>query len=408
MKCRHCSNKLEDVFVDLGDAPPSNSYRNKHDLDRAEKRYPLKVFVCGSCFLVQTQDFVGVNELFSPDYAYFSSTSSAWLKHSRAYYDMAEKRGLFGASSFVVEVASNDGYLLQNFVKDNIDCIGIEPTKSTADAARLKGIDVIEKFFTNSLAQKLSQHKMANLIIGNNVFAHVPDINDFTLGLKTLLHPDGTITLEFPHLLQLLRHNQFDTIYHEHFSYLSLTAASSVFERQGLRIYDVDILKTHGGSIRIYGCHQDAKHMTSKNVLDILTQEQDFGLRNIGTYTSFQPKIVMIRDMFLSFLNKAKDRKERVIGYGAAAKANTLCNYAGITEDLIDCVCDAAKSKQNKFLPGSNIPIYSPDEIKKRKPRWVIIFPWNIKEEIMEQLSFIQAWGGEFVIVVPSLRVIAP
>ncbi|MCK1534623.1 MULTISPECIES: class I SAM-dependent methyltransferase [unclassified Bradyrhizobium] len=407
MKCRHCQSQLTQVFLDLGHAPPSNAYLSQSALRAPETTYPLKLFVCNACWLVQTEDYAGANELFSDDYAYFSSTSKGWLTHARAYCNkIAALLGL-GKESFVIEVASNDGYLLQNFVTAGIPCLGVEPTASTADAAEKIGVPVLRKFFGVDTATTLADEgKQADLICGNNVYAHVPDINDFTNGLQVALKPGGTINLEFPHLKNLIEQNQFDTVYHEHFSYLSLIAVVSIFERAGLRIFDVERLPTHGGSLRIYGCHKDDPRAATSSVTAMIAEEEAFGLKDISLYRSFQQKADKVKNDFIGFLIEQKRAGKSVAAYGAAAKGNTLMNYAGIRPDLISFICDAAPSKQTKFMPGSHIPILHPDEITKRRPDWVVILPWNIAPEVMQQVQ-IKSWGGQFVIAVPEIKVLA-
>lgn len=401
MQCRHCNQPLEYIFLDLGSAPPSNAYLNKKDLKKPEPVYPLKLFVCDRCWLVQTQDFTRANELFNADYAYFSSVSKTWVDHAKRYCDMITKRLDLDKDSFVIEVAANDGYLLKNFVASSIPCLGIEPTKSTADAARSIGIDVKEEFFGEDMAAHL---KKADLIIGNNVYAHVPDINDFTKGLKAALKPGGTITLEFPHLLELIAHTQFDTVYHEHFSYFSLYTVSRIFAEAGLRVLDVETLPTHGGSLRVYGCHDNDPRSSSNAVASLLQQEEKAGLKNLAAYLGFQEKADRVKNNFIDFLRDQKEQGRTVAGYGAAAKGNTLLNYAGITTALLPYVCDAAPSKQGKFLPGSHIPVLPPSAIAERRPDVIIIFPWNIAGEIREQLAYARDWNAHFVTAVPDLR----
>ncbi|EHL22749.1 methyltransferase type 12 [Acidovorax sp. NO-1] len=406
MKCRHCQTELEHVFLDLGYAPPSNAYRSEAQLQTPEVTYPLKLHVCHHCWLVQTDDYAEADQLFTDDYAYFSSTSKGWLKHAANYVDQITDRLQLNAQSFVIEVASNDGYLLKNFVAKKIPCLGIEPTNSTAEAAERLGILVWRKFFGEEIANALTaEDKQADLICGNNVYAHVPDINDFTIGLRMALKPGGTINLEFPHLLQLIDKNQFDTVYHEHFSYLSLTSVSKVFAHAGLRIFDIEELPTHGGSLRIYGCHADDPRPVSHAVTAMMAREQSFGLLDLTTYTSFQAKANKVKNDFVAFLIEQKRSGKSVAAYGAAAKGNTLMNYAGIKHDLIDFICDAAPSKQNKFMPGSHIPIFPPSELSARKPDWVIILPWNIAEEVTQQEKQVLAWGGKFIVAVPELKV---
>ncbi len=404
MNCRHCQNKLEHLFLDLGFAPPSNAYRTKEDLNKPEQNYPLRIMLCENCWLVQTVDFVDADQMFNSEYAYFSSTSRSWLSHAEKYSKMIEKKLFLNSESLVVEVASNDGYLLNNFVKSGIPCLGIEPTDSTADAAKKLGISVRKEFFGMKLARELADNgQKADLIIGNNVYAHIPGINDFSNGLKILLKPSGTITLEFAYLLILIQKNEFDTIYHEHFSYLSLHAVNSIFESAGLIIYDVDELSTHGGSLRVYGCHEESGFDVTQRVKDQLQKEKDAGLLDLEIYMNFQQKAEKVKNGLLEFLIEQKKLKKYVVGYGAAAKGNTLLNYGGVKQDLLPFVYDAATSKQGKYLPGSHIPILSPDYIKKHRPDYVLILPWNIANEIKEQLAFIRDWGGKFVTAVPEL-----
>lgn len=407
MKCRHCHAQLQHVFLDLGHAPPSNAYLSEAQLRAPETTFPLKILVCECCWLVQTEDYTAADELFSSDYAYFSSTSQGWLKHAEAYCDKIT--GVLGLSrdSFVIEVASNDGYLLKNFVAADIPCLGIEPTASTADAAEQLGVPVLREFFGAATATKLAQgRQQADLICGNNVYAHVPDINDFTAGLRIALKPGGTINLEFPHLKNLIAYNQFDTVYHEHFSYLSLTAVARIFEAAGLRVFDVEELPTHGGSLRIHGSHKNDPRPTAETVTSMLAAEKAFGLQDLDLYQAFQQKADKLKNDFLAFLIEQKRAGKSVAGYGAAAKGNTLMNYAGLKHDLISFICDAAPSKQNKFMPGSHIPILHPGELPKRKPDWVVILPWNIAEEVTQQHQQIKSWGGRFVVAVPELKVL--
>ena len=404
MNCRHCKKPVSLKFLDLGFQPPSNSYLLPEDLNKPEVTYPLRLSVCEECWLVQTEDYAKETEFFSRDYAYFSSTSTTWLKHAEAYCNKVEERFGLSKQSFVIEVASNDGYLLKNFLKKKIPCLGIEPTDSTAKAAEKLGIPVMRQFFGETLARQLSgDGKSADLIIGNNVYAHVPDINDFTLGLFHVLKPEGVITLEFPHLMRLVEFNQFDTVYHEHFSYLSLHTINRIFEASGLRIFDVEELTTHGGSLRLYGCKKTAGHSLNKRVEDLLGAENARGMQTSLFYKNFQAKADIIKNDLLEFLIQAKKAGKKVAAYGAAAKGNTLLNYAGVKPDLISVVCDAAQSKQGKYLPGSHIPIYHENHIKELKPDFVVIFPWNIKGEISRQLSYIKDWNGQFVIAIPSL-----
>ena len=406
MKCRHCGTSLTHTFLDLGFAPPSNAYLTEADLSRPEKYYPLKIKVCDQCWLVQTEDYAQADELFSPDYAYFSSTSMGWLAHAANYADKMTRELSLDKNSLVIEVASNDGYLLKNFVAAGIPCLGIEPTASTADAAEKFGIPVLREFFGESLGKRLAaQGKQADLIACNNVYAHVPDINDFTSGLKAALKPGGTITLEFPHLMRLIEHTQFDTVYHEHFSYLSLFTVSYIFEKAGLRVWKVEELPTHGGSLRVFGCHLTDSRSTEGSVVAVLQEEQKRGLQQLDTYLIFQPKADKVKNDLLDFLIEQKRNGKKVAAYGAAAKGNTLLNYAGVKPDLLSFVCDAAAAKQGKFMPGSHIPIMSPAEIAAQKPDFVVILPWNIASEVMKQNEFVRVWGGKFVTTVPELRI---
>jgi len=407
MKCHHCENLLQHVFLDLGFAPPSNSYLSAEQMGAPEKYYPLKLMVCKECWLVQTADNDSGEDLFQADYAYFSSVSSSWLEHAKRYEKMIVQRLNLGAESFVVEVASNDGYLLRNFVEDGIPCLGIEPTAGTAEVAKGLGIPVLGEFFGRDLGTRLvDEGQQADLIIGNNVYAHVPDINDFTAGLKAMLKPAGTITLEFPHLLMLMNENQFDTVYHEHYSYLSLQTVATLFRHAGLRVCDVEQLPTHGGSLRAYGCHADDPRPADANVAAVLQQEMETGLQGLEAYLEFQPKADKIKNDLLAFLIEQKRQGKTVAAYGAAAKGNTLLNYAGVKPDLLPFVCDAAPSKQGTFMPGSHIPILPPSALAEQKPDWVLILPWNIAEEVMRQQACVKDWGGRFVVAIPELKVL--
>ena len=407
MNCRHCSSPLEHTFLDLGFAPPSNAYLNEADLDKPETFFPLKVMVCGQCWLVQTEDYAAAEELFSPEYAYFSSTSSSWLAHAKTFTEaMTERLGL-DDNSFVIEVASNDGYLLRNFVEAGVPCLGIEPTDSTADAAEALGVPVLREFFGESLGRQLeADGKQADLMAGNNVYAHVPDINDFTRGLTAALKPTGTITLEFPHLMRLLEFTQFDTTYHEHFSYLSLSSVQRIFEQADLRVFDVEELSTHGGSLRVYGCHQNDPRANSESVERLLAEEIANGLQSLDTYREFQSRADQVRDGLLAFLLEQKKEGKSVAAYGAAAKGNTLLNYAGVKPDLLPFVCDAAAAKQDMFMPGSHIPIVKPEMLREIKPDIVLVLPWNLAEEVADHHSYIQEWGGQFAIAVPTMKIL--
>ena len=407
MKCRHCNAELTLPLIDLGCAPPSNAYLTEKSLKAPEKWFPLKVLLCSECWLVQTEDYAGAEELFDADYAYFSSFSTSWLKHAEQYItDMVSRFGL-NAQSHVVEVAANDGYLLQYVKARGISCLGIEPTTSTAKTAREKGIEVIEEFFGVNLAKKLiALGKQADLIAANNVLAHVPDINDFVAGFAYLLKPKGVATFEFPHLLQLIKHTQFDTIYHEHFSYLSLTAVNRIFDHNGLQVFDVQEITTHGGSLRVFAQRKDqGKYEVSVAVTELLARECSAGMTTEAYYADFQQRANQIKYDLIEFLIKAKHEDKKVIAYGAAAKGNTLLNYAGIRPDLLSCVIDRNPAKQNKYLPGSRIPILNEPMISQQKPDYVLIMPWNLREEVTEQLSYIREWGGKFVTAVPKLEV---
>lgn len=407
MKCRHCGAPLTHTFLDLSFAPPSNAYLTQADLSKPEKYYPLKIKVCDQCWLVQTEDYAQADELFSPEYAYFSSTSSGWLAHAKLYAEKMTRELGLNAQSLVIEVASNDGYLLKNFVAAGIPCFGIEPTESTAAAAEQLGIPVMREFFGEALGHQLTANgQQADLIAGNNVYAHVPDINDFTRGLKAALKPGGTITLEFPHLMRLIEQAQFDTVYHEHFSYLSLQTVSRIFAAAGLRVWNVEELSTHGGSLRVYGCHQDDSRPTQAAVTSVLQAEIQHGLQDLNTYLKFQPRADKIKDDLLSFLIKQKRLGKKVAAYGAAAKGNTILNYAGVHSDLLSFVCDSAVAKQNKFMPGSHIAILKPTELRIKQPDLVLILPWNIAAEVSSEHAYIREWGGSFVVVIPEIRII--
>lgn len=406
MRCRHCSAPLEHTFLDLGFAPPSNAYRTREDLASPEKYYPLKIKVCDQCWLVQTEDYAQAVELFSPDYAYFSSTSTGWLAHAARYAEKVTQQLQLTQDSLVIEVASNDGYLLKNFLAAGIPCLGIEPTASTAAAAENLGIPVMREFFGEKLGKQLAaMGKLADLIAGNNVYAHVPDINDFTRGMKAALKPGGSITLEFPHLKRLIEHTQFDTVYHEHFSYLSLYAVDRIFKAADLRVWDVEELPTHGGSLRIYGGHSEDVRQTSPAVRALLVEEARRGLQTLATYQHFQSRADRVKDDLLAFLIEQKRAGKKVAAYGAAAKGNTLLNYAGVKTDLLPFVCDAAAAKQGKFMPGSHIPILPPAALTEYYPDYLVILPWNIAAEVKQQNARLAELGTKFVTAVPKLEV---
>lgn len=407
MKCRHCGTPLGQTFLDLGASPPSNAYLTSETLGRPEVWYPLRVLVCTNCWLVQTEDHAGREELFASDYAYFSSTSSSWLAHSKAYVDAMVGRFGLDAGSMVVEVAANDGYLLQYVQAKGIPCYGVEPTASTAAAAREKGIDIVERFFGVELASGLAASgRQADLTAANNVLAHVPDINDFVSGFAKLLKPEGVSTFEFPHLLNLVRQNQFDTIYHEHYSYLSLAAVARIFAINGLSVFDVEELPTHGGSLRVYAQRSDTGKQASTDRLAKMEKvEAEAGVESLAFYEGFQAKAEKVKDDFVAFLIDAKRKGLKVGAYGAAAKGNTLMNFAGIRPDLIPYVVDRAAAKQGKYMPGSRIPIVDEAHLEADRPDLIVILPWNIREEVMRQLDHARGWGARFVTAVPELDV---
>ena len=407
MICRHCSSSLEYTFLDLGFAPPSNAYLNVSDLNIPELYFPLKIKVCDQCWLVQTEDYASADSLFTAEYAYFSSTSQSWLQHAELYSETMISELKLSSESFVIEIASNDGYLLKNFVAAGIPCLGIEPTDSTADAAEKRGVPVLREFFGEALGKQLAQKgQQADLIAGNNVYAHVPDINDFTKGLKAALKPNGIITLEFPHLMRLVEQTQFDTVYHEHFSYLSLTVVQRIFDSAGLRVWHVEELPTHGGSLRVFGCHGSDSRGTEPSVDDLIQRELAFGLCDLETYLEFQFAADQIKNSLLSFLIEQKASRKRVVGYGAAAKGNTLLNYAGVKSDLLPVIFDAATAKQGKFMPGSHIPILSPEHLSAETPDCVLILPWNIADEVVNQNACLATAGIKFVTAVPELVIL--
>ncbi|MEK6928704.1 MAG: class I SAM-dependent methyltransferase [Nanoarchaeota archaeon] len=407
MGCRFCNNELKNVFLDLGNSPPANSFLKKDELEEPEAYYPLKAYFCDKCFLVQVKEYKKSNEIFSDKYAYFSSYSKYWLEHSKKYAENASKRFGIDKSKKVIEIASNDGYLLQYFKKNEVPVLGIEPSANTAKIAREKGIESIIEFFGSELADNLVKNNiMADLLIGNNVLAHVPDINDFVTGLEKILKKNGVITMEFPHLMNLIEKNQFDTIYHEHFSYFSFYTAKSIFEARDLEIFDAEELETHGGSLRIYAKH--AKDKTKKimpSVDALLQKESDAGMYDARYYKNFKRKAEKIKYDLLDFLIDLKRKGEKIMGYGAAAKGNTLLNYCSIKKDLIPCVIDVIPFKQGKYLPGSHIPIMAEENLKKIKPNYILILPWNHKKEIFERLEYMKEFGTKFVTTIPYLEV---
>jgi len=404
--CRFCAAPLEHTFVDLGMAPLSNAYLGAHQLTCMEPFYPLHAFVCYKCFLVQLEAYESPEKIFS-DYAYFSSYSSSWLDHCRRYVDLMVERFKLDREQQVIEIASNDGYLLQYFKKYDIPVLGIEPAENVAAVALEAGIPTVCQFFGVATALDLaSKGQMADLLLGNNVLAHVPDINDFVSGMKLVLKADGIITMEFPHLLQLIRHNQFDTIYHEHFSYLSLTTALRIFELHGLSIFDVQELATHGGSLRVFACHREnIKYAATERFASLLVREHEAGLGVVDTYNEFALRVHGVKRELLRFLIEVKGEGKSIVGYGAAAKGNTLLNYCGIRQDFLDYVVDRNPHKQGKYLPGTHMSIFSPERITETRPDYLLILPWNLREEIMEQMAHIREWGGKFVVPIPEVQV---
>lgn len=407
MKCRHCHAELNLQFMDLGSSPPSNAYLSAAQLPAPEKWYPLRVLTCTQCWLVQTEDCAHYAELFSDDYAYFSSYSTSWLEHSRRYVEAATRRFALSSASHVVEVAANDGYLLQYVKQAGIPCTGVEPTSSTARAARAKGLDIVEAFFGVALAEQLvADGKAADLMVANNVLAHVPDINDFVAGFARLLKPHGVATFEFPHLTQLVTKCLFDTIYHEHFSYLSLTAVRRIFEANGLGVFDVEEVDTHGGSLRVYAQRRaTGERPVTDAVARLLKAEMEAGVNSVAYYAGFQKRADDIRDGLMAFLIEARRAGKRVGAYGAAAKGNTLLNYAGVRTGLLPWVVDRNPAKQGQYMPGSRIPIVDEAHLKRERPDYVLILPWNLKAEVQDQLAYIREWGGQFVCAVPELEV---
>ena len=409
MQCRFCKTELEHVFIDLVNSPASNSFLSKDQLNEPEVFFPLKVYTCHQCFLVQVDEYKKSGAIFDSNYAYFSSYSSSWLEHAKKYTEMMIGRFGFNSSSQVIEIASNDGYLLQYFKEKNIPVLGIEPTANTAEVAVRKGIKTVIEFFGTELAHRLANHwdVKADLLLGNNVLAHVPDIVDFVAGMKIMLSETGVITMEFPHLMQLVDNNQFDTIYHEHFSYLSFHTVKQIFESQGLVLFDVDEIPTHGGSLRIYAKHaNDAGNEVSTSVAALLMKEAEKGITSLSYYDHFQQKALQVKLDLISFLLEQKKAGKKVAAYGAAAKGNTLLNYCGVKNDLIEYVVDANPHKQNKWLPASHIPVVNEEHLKQNKPDYVIILPWNLKDEITRHLSYIKDWGGHFVIPIPQLYLV--
>jgi hypothetical protein len=404
--CRFCGTPIEHTVVDLGMSPLCESYLSATQIDQVEPFYPLHVFVCGKCFLVQLKEYVSAEHIFS-DYAYFSSYSDSWLAHAKAYTEYMTERFGLGPKSLVVELASNDGYLLQYFVAKGIPSLGIEPAANVAKAAEEKGVPTLVKFFGVAAATELAgQGKRADLLLGNNVLAQVPDLNDFVAGMRILLSPKGVITMEFPHLFRLMVENQFDTIYHEHFSYFSLYTAENIFAAHGLTLFDVEEIPTHGGSLRIFARHaEDASRPVSSRILELRAQEEAVGTNQLRSYSSFSEQVKETKRKLLDFLIHAKREGKRIVGYGAPGKGNTLLNYCSIRTDFLDFTVDRSPHKQGKFLPGTHVPIFHPDCIREARPDYLFILPWNLKDEIMKQNAFIREWGGRFVVPIPEVKV---
>ena len=404
--CRFCGSKLEHIFVDLGASPLVQSFLSSDKLNQMEPFYPLQVFVCGKCFLVQLQEFVAPENIFS-DYLYFASYSDTWLAHAKRYTDEMVRRFPISEKSLVIEIASNDGYLLQYFAEKNIPVLGVEPAANVAQVAAKKGISSITKFFSRETAKELvAAGKRADLLLGNNVLAHVPDVNDFVEGMKILLKPQGVITMEFPHLMQLMEQNQFDTIYHEHFSYFSFLTVQKIFAAHGLTLFDVEELPTHGGSLRIFARHaEDSTKPVGQAVTDLCAREEAGGYGRLETYSRFAEQVKETKRKLLEFLINAKRNGKKIAAYGAAAKGNTLLNYCAIRTDFLDYTVDRSPYKQGMFLPGTRIPVYSPDQIKRTQPDYLLILPWNLKDEIIEQNAYIRDWGGQFVVPIPEVTV---
>ena len=407
-ECRFCHTPLRDTFADLGLAPLSNAYVRAERRNQGEMFYPLHAWVCPQCKLVQLEEFERAADIFNDTYAYFSSYSTSWLEHAHRYSEAVTARFGLDQSSQVVEIASNDGYLLQNFVTAGIPALGIEPAGNTAAVAKAKGIPTWVRFFGGETARELvDAGYAADLLLGNNVLAHVPDINDFVGGLKVALRPGGVITMEFPHLLNLIRHNQFDTIYHEHFSYLSLLTVERIFARHGLTLFDVEELATHGGSLRIFAQHAGGPQAEQPGLLAVRAKEHDAGLDELATYRAFAAQVDQTKRTLLRFLIDAREQGLRVAGYGAPAKGNTLLNYCGVRTDLIEFTVDASPHKQDTWLPGTRIPVYAPDKLREAKPDIVLILPWNLKEEIMAAHGYISAWGGRFAVPIPHAEFVS-
>jgi SAM-dependent methyltransferase len=406
MKCRYCQTPLHDVFLDLGSAPPSNAFLNAAELNAPELYFPLRLYTCTNCHLVQVDEVQKHDALFSNDYVYFSSYSRTWLAHAEHYVNRTVERLHLDSRSLVMEIASNDGYLLQYVKARGIPCVGVEPTASTAAVARERGIETLDRFFGKRFAQDYTAAgSQADLVVANNVLAHVPDLNDFVAGLGVVLASQGVITIEFPHLLQLVEQRQFDTVYHEHFSYFSFHTVQRIFSSHGLRIWDVEELPTHGGSLRLWVCHDSASYSETPAVAALLDKERSAGMLEMNYYHGFQQLADGIKNAFLAFLLDCKRNDKQVVGYGAAAKGNTLLNYAGVRPDLLGYVVDASPHKQSRYLPGSRIAVVEEARIRESRPDFVVILPWNLREEITQQLAYIHEWGGKFVTAIPGLVV---
>lgn len=404
--CLFCNSPLHHIFVNLGTCPPSNAFLTLEQCDEPEVFHPLRVYVCDECLLVQCPFFKRPQDIFNHDYVYHSSWSSSWVNHAKDYVDHICKRLGLDEESFVIEVGSNDGYLLQHMIARGVPCLGIDPSTGAASIAQTRGIPTITDFFDTTLARRLANSgKHVDLVCGINVFAHVPNINDFIEGMCILLKPNGVITMEFPHLMRLVQDVQFDTIYHEHYFYYSLKIVEKMLEAHALRLFDVEQLPTHGGSLRVYACRKEANYKKTSQVNKILQLEEDRGMNTLFFYEHFQEKVLDIRHKVMHFLLKIADTHKKIIGYGAAAKGNTMINYFGIREDLLPLIVDSSPVKQGKFLPGSRIPVHAPAEIKKLKPDYLFIFPWNLRDEISMQHAYIREWGGKFVTAIPTLKI---
>lgn len=407
--CRFCGAELNNVFVDLGMSPIANDNVKKENLGKMEPFFPLCVYVCDKCYLAQLPEHQSPDAIFNSEYAYFSSFSDSWVKHAKDYVDKMIDRFAYNENNFVIELASNDGYLLQHFKAAGVPVLGIEPCANVAEAAEEKGIPSLVKFFgVNTAKELVAEGKKANLLLGNNVLAHVPDINDFVGGMKVVLNEGGVITMEFPHLMKLVEFNQFDTVYHEHYSYLSFVAVQRVFEHHGLRLFDVEEIPTHGGSLRIYACHKDDSGKSdSAAVAELLQRERDRGMEDLAYYRNYQEKVYDTKRKLLAFLIEAKNNGKSIVGYGAPAKGNTLLNYCGVRTDFVDFTVDRSPHKQGLHLPGTRIPILAPEQINASKPDYVLILPWNLKKEIIKQMQEVFTWGGKFVVPIPEVEVIS-